>query len=153
MIQIWKLSPTDMCELARNSVIQSGWESRIKKHWIGKNWYKPGVAGNDMQKTNVPNIRVHFRHETLMEELSALRRYSPSGECTQHPHDVSKHELVGAAGLTQGPQLQQNILQSRAENDTKDKEGEKEWSSPHVAPFPGVGVVAERAKQRTSQSE
>ncbi|KAI7868505.1 hypothetical protein BDF14DRAFT_1794016 [Spinellus fusiger] len=73
--QIWKLSSTDMCELARNSVIQSGWENAIKKHWIGENWSEPGVAGNDMQRTNVPNIRVRYRHETLMEELNALRRY------------------------------------------------------------------------------
>jgi AMP deaminase len=29
--QIYKLSPADMCELARNSVLQSGWELEIKK--------------------------------------------------------------------------------------------------------------------------
>ncbi|KAG0174006.1 AMP deaminase [Apophysomyces sp. BC1015] len=78
--QIWKLSAADMCELARNSVIQSGWETSIKKHWIGSDWEKPGVEGNDMQKTNVPNIRVNFRHETLMEELNALRKYSSKGK-------------------------------------------------------------------------
>jgi hypothetical protein len=30
--QIYKLSPADMCELARNSVLQSGWELEIKRY-------------------------------------------------------------------------------------------------------------------------
>jgi len=65
-----------MCEISRNSVAHSGFENKIKKHWIGKKWYLPGVQGNDMEKTNVPNIRVAFRHETLREELDMLQRYS-----------------------------------------------------------------------------
>ena len=56
--QIYKLSSVDMCELARNSVLQSGWEDSVKKHWIGKNYKKRGVEGNDLEKTNVPDIRV-----------------------------------------------------------------------------------------------
>lgn len=39
-----------MCELARNSVHQSGWEMQIKRHWIGDRWYYPGVEGNDINK-------------------------------------------------------------------------------------------------------
>ncbi|CAO3564464.1 unnamed protein product [Mortierella alpina] len=74
--QIWKLSGADMCEISRNSVAHSGFENKVKKHWIGKKWYLPGVQGNDMEKTNVPNIRVAFRHETLREELDMLQRYS-----------------------------------------------------------------------------
>ncbi|KAI8143151.1 hypothetical protein BJV82DRAFT_611555 [Fennellomyces sp. T-0311] len=138
--QIWKLSPTDMCELARNSVRQSGWESRIKKHWIGKNWDKPGVEGNDMQKTNVPDIRVQYRHDLLMGELETLRRYAPNNKGVKN---VSDHDMVGVAGLNPGPQLQQIIHQSA------DKD--KMWN-PGVASFPGVGVVAERARRRNNQS-
>jgi AMP deaminase len=44
--QIWKLSPTDMCEIARNSVLQSGFEMQIKKHWLGEQCEFPGPAGN-----------------------------------------------------------------------------------------------------------
>ncbi|CAO3702884.1 unnamed protein product [Rhizopus stolonifer] len=72
--QIWKMSSTDMCELARNSVIQSGWENQIKEHWIGKDWAKSGVDGNDVQRTNVPDIRVKHRYDTLHEELELLKR-------------------------------------------------------------------------------
>jgi AMP deaminase len=69
MFQIYKLTPADMCELARNSVLQSGWEMQVKRHWIGQKWYMPGAAGNDIHKTNVPNIRLSYRHATLLEEL------------------------------------------------------------------------------------
>ncbi|XP_047493300.1 AMP deaminase 2-like isoform X2 [Penaeus chinensis] len=72
--QVWKLSPTDMCELARNSVLMSGFEHEMKQYWIGPNYTKDGVAGNDIKRTNVPNIRVAFRHETLLDELSNIFR-------------------------------------------------------------------------------
>ncbi len=55
--QIWKLNATDMCEVARNSVLQSGWEATIKKRWIGSDFHLPGESGNDIDKTNVPNSR------------------------------------------------------------------------------------------------
>ncbi|XP_042882584.1 AMP deaminase 2-like isoform X7 [Penaeus japonicus] len=72
--QVWKLSPTDMCELARNSVLMSGFEHEIKQFWIGPNYTKDGVPGNDIKRTNVPNIRVAYRHETLLDELSNIFR-------------------------------------------------------------------------------
>ncbi len=48
--QIYKFTPADMCELARNSVLQSGWEMQVKKHWLGKTYYLPGPLGNDIDK-------------------------------------------------------------------------------------------------------
>ncbi|KAK6534447.1 AMP deaminase [Arthrobotrys megalospora] len=76
--QIYKLSAVDMCELARNSVLQSGFEAGLKTRWLGNAWYKRGVAGNDMEKTNVPNIRMQFRDETLMQELEMIDKYTSS---------------------------------------------------------------------------
>ncbi|CAG8722648.1 15614_t:CDS:2, partial [Dentiscutata heterogama] len=74
--QIWKLSSSDMCELARNSVVQSGFEMALKKHWLGKEWYIPGKKGNDIHKTNVPDVRMEFRYETLLEEIKMILKYS-----------------------------------------------------------------------------
>ncbi|SCV01322.1 LAMI_0G10748g1_1 [Lachancea mirantina] len=74
--QIYKLSNVDMCELARNSVLQSGWEAQIKKHWIGKDFEKEGVEGNDVEKTNVPDIRINYRFETLCTELELVEHYA-----------------------------------------------------------------------------
>ncbi|KAF3924681.1 hypothetical protein AA313_de0205895 [Arthrobotrys entomopaga] len=76
--QIYKLSAVDMCELARNSVLQSGFEAGLKTRWLGHGWYERGVAGNDMEKTNVPNIRVQFRDETLRQELEMIDKYTAS---------------------------------------------------------------------------
>ncbi|XP_041969409.1 AMP deaminase 2 isoform X3 [Aricia agestis] len=70
--QVWKLSSCDMCELARNSVLMSGFPHEMKQYWLGPNYTKEGVAGNDITRTNVPDIRVSFRHETLLDELTNI---------------------------------------------------------------------------------
>jgi AMP deaminase len=66
--QIYKLSSVDMCELAKNSVKQSGYEASVKQQWLGHNFHLPGARGNAMVKTNVPDRREEFRHHTLLEE-------------------------------------------------------------------------------------
>jgi len=70
--QVWKLSSCDMCELARNSVTQGGFAREVKNYWLGPNYRREGVAGNDITRTNVPDIRVSYRYETLIEELSNI---------------------------------------------------------------------------------
>lgn len=70
--QVWKLSNTDVCELARNSVLQSGFESCIKRQWLGDTWHLPGSPGNHISKTNVPSIRLCYRHDTLLDELHLI---------------------------------------------------------------------------------
>lgn len=46
----------------------------MKQHWIGYNYKQDGVAGNDIQRTNLPDIRVAYRHETLLDELQSIFR-------------------------------------------------------------------------------
>ncbi|XP_013422045.1 AMP deaminase 2 [Lingula anatina] len=70
--QVWKLSPCDMCELAKNSIVMSGFTHKVKQHWLGPNYNKEGVASNDITKTNLPDVRVAFRYETLVEELDTI---------------------------------------------------------------------------------
>lgn len=127
--QVWKLSSCDMCELARNSVLMSGFSHRVTSHthknthafghfcgeynffryahlknncsarncsllvkylissfvliyhicvsqakgyWLGPNYNKEGPISNDIRRTNVPDIRVSYRHETLCEELHLI---------------------------------------------------------------------------------
>lgn len=67
--QVWKLTTTDICEIAQNSVLHSSFPQELKSHFLGANYGRPGVAGNDIRKSNVPNVRRMFRHETLLEEL------------------------------------------------------------------------------------
>ena len=70
--QVWKLSPVDMCELARNSVVMSGFPTWVKKHWLGTNFQKEGPQGNDVKRTNIPDIRVAFRYDTWTYELNLI---------------------------------------------------------------------------------
>lgn len=45
---------------------------QIKQYWLGPNYTKEGVAGNDISRTNVPDIRVAYRNESLLDELSVI---------------------------------------------------------------------------------
>lgn len=69
---VWRLSSCDLCEIARNSVYQSGFSHALKSHWIGKEYYKRGPDGNDIQRTNVPHIRVEFRETIWREEMQKV---------------------------------------------------------------------------------
>ncbi|CAL8243683.1 unnamed protein product [Lota lota] len=70
--QLWKLSTCDVCEIARNSVLQSGLSHQEKQQFLGWNYLKDGHEGNDIRRTNVAQIRMAYRHETLCNELSFL---------------------------------------------------------------------------------
>ncbi|XP_041636954.1 AMP deaminase 2 isoform X2 [Cheilinus undulatus] len=70
--QVWKLSSCDMCELARNSVLMSGFSHKAKSYWLGPSYSREGPESNDIRRTNVPDIRVAYRSETLSEELQLI---------------------------------------------------------------------------------
>ncbi|XP_075510261.1 AMP deaminase-like isoform X2 [Primulina tabacum] len=69
---VWKLSSCDLCEIARNSVYQSGFSHALKFHWIGKEYFKRGPDGNDIRRTNVPHIRLEFRDMIWREEMQLV---------------------------------------------------------------------------------
>jgi len=80
--QVFKLSSADMCEVARSSVLQSGFEYPHKAHFLGANFAEPGPDGNDIHYSNVPFIRTQFRFEALRAELELIR--DGSDEATFH---------------------------------------------------------------------
>ncbi|KAL4354120.1 hypothetical protein GQ457_06G005890 [Hibiscus cannabinus] len=69
---VWKLSSCDLCEIARNSVYQSGFSHALKSHWIGTEYYKRGPDGNNIHRTNVPHIRLEFRDRIWREEMQLV---------------------------------------------------------------------------------
>ena len=100
--QVWKLSAADLCEIARNSVLNSGFPREAKKHWISEKIFKlssssnrlatstaapksgedeeekeeellHALEANDIEKTNVPDLRVQFRYDVLEAEKSLVR--------------------------------------------------------------------------------
>jgi len=71
--QVFKLSTCDMCEISRNSVLQSGLSAEEKAHFLGPHYLKEGPEGNDIRKTNVAQIRMAYRYETLCYELNLIK--------------------------------------------------------------------------------
>uniref|UniRef100_A0A4W5M0E8 AMP deaminase n=1 Tax=Hucho hucho TaxID=62062 RepID=A0A4W5M0E8_9TELE len=71
--QVFKLSTCDMCEISRNSVLQSGLSDEEKTHFLGPDYLKEGPEGNDIRKTNVAQIRMAYRYETLCYELNLIK--------------------------------------------------------------------------------
>jgi len=67
----YDLSMLDMCELARNSVLQSGFEGCRKAAWLGEG-YANGAIGCDPGKCNVTHARATFRSRLLQEERSLV---------------------------------------------------------------------------------
>lgn len=74
--QIWKLSSADMCELARNSVLQSGFPTNVKAYWLKTENFQ---TENVMAATNLPDIRHMFRNECLASEMKLLKSGEDSG--------------------------------------------------------------------------
>uniref|UniRef100_A0A673MLD5 AMP deaminase n=1 Tax=Sinocyclocheilus rhinocerous TaxID=307959 RepID=A0A673MLD5_9TELE len=60
--QVFKLSTCD-----------SGLSAEEKIHFLGANYLKDGPEGNDIRKTNVAQIRMAYRYETLCYELNLIR--------------------------------------------------------------------------------
>jgi adenosine deaminase len=85
--QVWKLSAVDLSEAARNSVLQSSFPPHVKAFWIGSSYRKGGAAGNDINRTNVPQLRCEYREVALAEELRVV-------------HDAYLHALVGRPQLS-----------------------------------------------------
>ncbi|XP_073665426.1 AMP deaminase 1 isoform X3 [Tursiops truncatus] len=78
--QVFKLSTCDMCEVARNSVLQCGISHEEKVKFLGDNYLEEGPTGNDIRKTNVAQIRMAYRYETWCYELNLIAEGSKSGE-------------------------------------------------------------------------
>ncbi|KAJ2049196.1 AMP deaminase [Coemansia sp. RSA 922] len=81
--QIWKYNSVDMCELAMNSVIQSGFEAEVKRHWIGREYLETGQT--EVHKTNVPLCRLKYRSSTLEQEHAIIAKMTATGSDVLNP--------------------------------------------------------------------
>jgi len=62
--QFFRLGSADLCELARNSVLQSGFSRETIASWLGS--ADPTV--NNITRTNLPAARFNYRQKCLAEE-------------------------------------------------------------------------------------
>ncbi|KEG08479.1 AMP deaminase [Trypanosoma grayi] len=72
-VNFWNLSLADVCEIARNSVLMSGFPSHQKKSWLGNLYALRSAAGNDVRLSKVPQTRCTFRYEVYVEEMNYLQ--------------------------------------------------------------------------------
>lgn len=84
--QVWKLSSCDLCEIARTSVLNSGFPHEEKQHWVSDAYWLVGPQGNDPMRTNVPDIRIRFRHDTLLCERGIVDRGRAQAEARRGAH-------------------------------------------------------------------
>ncbi|KAI0012881.1 AMP deaminase [Xylariaceae sp. FL0662B] len=104
--QIYKLSPVDMCELAKNSVKQSGFEHLIKQQWLGEKYNLPGKEGNSMAKTNIPDRREEYRYHTWVEEHRMISSYTSTTELREV---LEHHPAVAPNPASLTPSLKTNV--------------------------------------------
>ena len=96
----WKLDPCDMCEIARNSVRQSGFPHKTKQSWIGNYYYLGSTLGNKPSHSHVSDIRVAYRFEIYHDEVQFLERSVP----VSYPNPAaSVHTLAHPHAVPHGP--------------------------------------------------
>eukprot|EP00667_Euglena_gracilis_P000451 EG_transcript_451 len=77
--KMWKLSGTDMCEIARNSVLQSGFPHEVKASWLGDLYFLSSSNGNVVSRSHVPDIRLAYRFELYHAEVNYLEAAAEKG--------------------------------------------------------------------------
>lgn len=128
-----------MCELARNSILQSGWELKIKKLWLGTPPLELAEPGDDLEtvsQTNVPPGRLAFRRETLAEEkrlmmLSTRRSRANTADSwassSSDSRPVSRNVLLN--GIGKGTPAGVLGMEKEALEDVEERSDESEHGS------------------------
>jgi len=78
--QVWKLTATDICEIAFHSALQSGFEPELKRQWLGPKYYLPGAKGNGSFLVFFSNQMWHSRADKV-QKISQKRMCQQFGEC------------------------------------------------------------------------
>lgn len=91
--QFFRLSSGDLCELARNSVLQSGFPIADKALWLGS----ADPQHNEILKTNLPDARFRFREECHTEEMQLVLQDDANDAMTAFrqgiPRTISREDL------------------------------------------------------------
>eukprot|EP01112_Ceratiomyxa_fruticulosa_P012622 TRINITY_DN3504_c0_g2_i1.p1 TRINITY_DN3504_c0_g2~~TRINITY_DN3504_c0_g2_i1.p1 ORF type:complete len:1316 (+),score=284.18 TRINITY_DN3504_c0_g2_i1:786-4733(+) len=87
----WGFTETDLNEIARNSVLQSGFSHAEKVKWLGPDYYKEGTKGNKMNFSNLPNMRIAFRYENWIDEINFLETLKKECKNQESPMILIPH--------------------------------------------------------------
>eukprot|EP01062_Namystynia_karyoxenos_P037362 TRINITY_DN271_c0_g1_i2.p1 TRINITY_DN271_c0_g1~~TRINITY_DN271_c0_g1_i2.p1 ORF type:complete len:1622 (+),score=573.31 TRINITY_DN271_c0_g1_i2:82-4866(+) len=121
--KLWKHTTTDLVEMARNSMLMSGFPYSIKANVLGPLYMLSSSNGNQRYKSRLSDIRVSFRYETLDQETRLLAQLSASEEgfpaCFSSK--CEEEELITRFALSGGltPTLQAAIDHSGTQSQKK----------------------------------
>ncbi|KAJ9443985.1 AMP deaminase [Diplonema papillatum] len=76
--KLWKFSTTDLVEIARNSVLMSGFSFQVKSKHLGPLYILSSSNGNQRYRSRLSDTRVAYRYETLVEEHTMLEKLTDS---------------------------------------------------------------------------
>lgn len=60
-------------DLYLNHILVAAFLLQEKLHFLGQDYLKEGPEGNDIRKTNVAQIRMAYRFETMCYELNLIK--------------------------------------------------------------------------------
>jgi AMP deaminase len=130
--KVWGFSTNDLCEIARNSALQSGFVDEWKRDRLGDRYFFSSSLGNDPMKTHLSDIRMAFRFETYHAEIAYLEGTAkdsniPRAMFTAHQENhIIETELFEAGDIvcsTQNEEMERLIRdiedQKKAIRDTR----------------------------------
>nr|CCM18329.1 AMP deaminase, putative [Leishmania guyanensis] len=124
--KLWKFELNDMSEIARNSVLQSGFSAAWKQNALGPRYQLRSTLGNDVRRSRVSDIRVAYRYEVYHTELNFLDEQLTAGS----------PGFVGNASLSESAPTSAGVDASRGQ-----KPRHFDGAST-VSPTPGGGPAA-----------
>lgn len=100
--QMWRLSTTDLCEIARNSVLQSGFTMAEKEAWLGAGFARTDLRAHDIARTNVPLVRLRFRFDAFFDELRFLLQNDGGSSPSPGDNSAATATATPGAGASAG---------------------------------------------------
>ncbi|GET91598.1 adenosine monophosphate deaminase, putative [Leishmania tarentolae] len=137
--KLWKFELNDMSEIARNSVLQSGFSAAWKENALGPRYQLRSTLGNDVRRSRVSDVRVAYRYEVYHTELNFLDEQLAAGS-SRLPGSVSVPETAPLPAERETSGGRQNRLFSGVSRFSTDADCE-----------PAGGAVSSRAPAASSQ--
>eukprot|EP01133_Synstelium_polycarpum_P008425 gene8425-9911_t len=119
--QVWHLSPCDICEIARNSVLQSGFEHNVKSHWLGSEYLDANKNVESMINEKIGEVleqnKLLYAHSQHLENLltSVINIKYP-----ELKHLSSSSGGTGSTMRDDSPEIEEDTPKKRRRNYSHD---------------------------------
>ena len=104
-MQVYSLSSVDLCEIARNSVLQSGFERRFKAHFLGKDF--------DVWD-RLPRTARALRRDQMHGNVREIILSAKKGESSAGAEGASEASAIGSGAASAAPAASESSEGRRA---------------------------------------